>query len=109
MIEHGFVSVIALENKWSESFISSRIVKVCYAAWHVLLACVDRRAWAWMDEELQRNRSCGPLWRLKMLHFSLNRSKLEEAMEAWETRGGNNRMDRQLMAWEAPGQWLRLS
>jgi hypothetical protein len=28
-IEHGFVSGIALENKWSESFIPGRIVKVC--------------------------------------------------------------------------------
>lgn len=98
----------SMARYWWRQYLTSETAEAAYAAWHVLLACADRRAWAWIGEEVERNRSSGTLWRLKMLHFSVNRSKLEIAMEERETKG-SNRMDRQLMAWEAPGQWLRLS
>ncbi len=98
----------SMARYWWRQYLTADTAETAYAAWHVFLACADRRAWAWIKEETERNRASGTLWHLKMLHFSLNRTKLTMAMEENETKGGN-RMDRQLMGWEAPKQWLRLS
>ena len=90
---------------WWRQFLKSTAAESAYAAWQVFLTCADRRAWAWIHEEMRSHEDDSELWRLKMLHFTQNRSSLSDAMEEREKKGVRS-LDSTLLVRESPGKWL---
>ena len=52
-----------------------------YAAWILFLRSADRRAWAWIREDLQGRKTGDRFFNLKIAHFQLNRSELKREMD----------------------------
>lgn len=90
---------------WWRQFLTSATVELAYAAWQVFLACADRRAWAWIHEEMLIHEDDSELWRLKVLHFAHNESALSNAMGEREKKSSRS-PDSALLMLESPIKWL---
>ncbi|MCA8465252.1 hypothetical protein [Burkholderia cepacia] len=98
----------AFSRYWWQEFVSASSAEAAYAAWQVLLTCVDRKIWIWIDQDFASLDESDLLSRRKLLHLQLSRRALERAVNDGEKKAGNNATE-SLMSWKAPNHWLDLS
>ncbi|MFT3955777.1 MAG: hypothetical protein QM722_15725 [Piscinibacter sp.] len=98
----------AIAKHWWRQFVDAQNIESAYSAWTLFVHYADRRAYAWMAEELKPLGQSDELWRLKMLHMEANRSSLESAMKKQDTRAGTD-LERKLLGWDTPDRWLSLA
>jgi hypothetical protein len=96
----------ALSRLWWSKFVKATDTCSAFAAWHVFLACVDRRAWAWMEREMARASTGSDLDRLRALHVQMNRDQLESKFSSREEKIDG--LGKQLFGHEAPAHWLEM-
>jgi len=69
---------------WWEEFCNATDEQQAYAAWKLMLECVDRRANIWMREDDIRASCDDALQDLKLMHFHMNYSELQDAIKKRE-------------------------
>ena len=88
------LSVTSARYKWTEAcarhwwqvFLKAPNPEEAYAAWVLFLRSADRRAWVWMQQDIESARDSDDFFNLKMVHFQLNLEKLKSAMKEREDK-----------------------
>ena len=73
-------SIEACAHYWWRRFLAAGTAKDAYAAWVLFCGAADRRAWVWIQSEIDAVESDDPFFAKKMFQVELNRSNLERAM-----------------------------
>lgn len=68
---------------WGRYLVATTIVDA-FAAWQLFMACVDRRAWRYLQNSISERPDHQELDRKKRLHFELNLQALASQMEEHE-------------------------
>jgi hypothetical protein len=95
----------SIARHWWKTFLDAPDTRDAYAAWILFCRYADRRAHAWMSEDMSARQQVGELWRLKLLHIELNRSALTSAMKDNESKRLKS-LDQHLFHLDAPDRWL---
>lgn len=90
---------------WFREFLSASDVLAAFCSWQLFIRCVDAMAWTWMTEEVDACRDSSELWRLKMLHMTLNESELKSAIKKRSSKG-SAALDDKLVGQEKPEAWF---
>lgn len=69
---------------WWDQYLSSTTIVDAFAAWQLFMACVDRRAWRYVQNSIPERPAHQELDRKKRLHFELNLQTLVSQMEEHE-------------------------
>lgn len=96
---------ISIARHWWNAFLDAANVEHAYAAWILFARYADRRAYAWMNDDVSARKPAGELWRLKLLHVEANQYALASAMKENESKGSRN-PERYLFHLDPPEQWL---
>lgn len=103
---HNWSNNQGFARHWWRAFLLADTPAAAYAAWGVFLICVDRRAFAWMKEDIAIHGRDNELGRMKMAHVEVNWSVLEAAMREKESKGTND-MNNHLLGWRSPENWFQ--
>ena len=97
----------SLAKHWWRKFAAAPSADEAFAAWCVFLSLADRRAHVWMNGIFQAaSTGDDELYRLRGLHWELNRDALDRACKKRETDSPS--LSDHLFAQDAPGKWLAL-
>jgi hypothetical protein len=96
----------AMARFWWNEFIHAPDASSAFAAWHVFLACADRRAYVWMRKDADKAFKGSELDRLRALHVQANWNKVERELAAREEKDYN--VNKHLFGREAPAHWLEM-
>ena len=95
----------ACARHWWKTFLRAPNPTEAYAAWVLFVSSADRRAFVWMQQEIETAQNSGDFFKLKMTHFQLNRENLMKALQKRE-----DRIDRNFLyskVFEGVGPWAR--
>ena len=95
----------ACSRHWWQVFLKAPNPEEAYAAWVLFLRSADRRAWVWMQQDIESARDSSDLFKLKMVHFQLNLRNLEG-----ELKKKDDRFDREFLyrtVSRGVGPWAR--
>ena len=71
----------ACARHWWQVYLKASNPEEAYAAWVLFLRSADRRAWVWLQQDIETARDSGGFFKRKMIHFLLNRENLKSAMK----------------------------
>ena len=95
----------ACARHWWQVCLKAPNPEEAYAAWVLFLSAADRRAWVWMQQEIESARDSSDLFKLKMAHIQLNLKNLEG-----ELKTKDDKIDREFLYCEVSkgiGPWVR--
>ena len=95
----------ACARHWCQVYLKTPNLDEAYAAWVLFLRSADRRAWVWLQREIESARDSSDLFNLKMVHIQLNLENLKNALKKRE-----DKMDREFLYCEVSkgiGPWVR--
>lgn len=96
----------ACAHHWWCTYLAAENPDEAYAAWVLFLHSADRRAWVWMADEAAAANNGSALYRRKINHAQLNRSKLRRAMDKQEKGLNKSFLNRKtvegLTPWSGP-------
>jgi hypothetical protein len=95
-----------LARFWWNKFVDAPDAPSAFAAWHVFLACADRRAYVWMKKDAEKAFKDSELDRLRALHVQANWNQVERKLAAREEKDYN--VNKHLYGREAPAHWLEM-
>ena len=76
----------ACARHWWQVFLMAPNPEEAYAAWVLFLRSADRRAWVWMQQDIENAKDSDDFFKLKMVHFQLNHERLRTAMKKRDDR-----------------------
>lgn len=79
----------ACAHHWWRDFLNACDPDEAYAAWVLFLRSVDRRAWVWMNQDIENADDSTDFFQRKIKHLRLNQSNLERAMKKREEKPGD--------------------
>lgn len=94
----------ALARYWWQQYLAASIAEEAYAAFIVFLACADRRAHAWMWDDLGGLPLNSELNRLRYLHCILNKDAIRREMKKREDE--LPKLGNRLFGAGLPREWL---
>ena len=103
--QHRYRWAEACARHWWKTFLRAPNPTEAYAAWVLFVSSADRRAFVWMQQEIETAQNSGDFFKLKMTHFQLNRENLMKALQKRE-----DRIDRNFLyskVFEGVGPWAR--
>lgn len=86
----------ACAHHWWRSFLNAGDPAETYAAWVLFLRSADRRAWVWMNQDIENADDSTDFFQRKIKHFRLNLSDLKNAMKKREGNFGD-KMDQHFL------------
>lgn len=94
----------AFARHWLRTFAEADSEVEAHACWQLFLACVDRRAWSWMQEELDRHAVCenglGARRKRFVAHQQYEiRRAISKNEKDWAENYTYNRYPKALMPW----------
>lgn len=92
----------ACARHWWRAYLASSDPTEAYAAWVLFLRSADRRCWVWMNQDIETAQESDDFFKLKMIHYQLNRGKLENALKKREDKLDKNFLDRRIFAGVGP-------
>ena len=92
----------ACARHWWRAYLASSDPTEAYAAWILFLRSADRRCWVWMNQDIETAQESDDFFKLKMIHYRLNRGKLENALKKREDKLDENFLDRRIFAGLGP-------
>ena len=92
----------ACARHWWRAYLASSDPTEAYAAWILFLRSADRRCWVWMNQDIETAQESDDFFKLKMIHYRLNRGKLENALKKREDKLDKNFLDRRIFAGLGP-------
>ena len=92
----------ACARHWWKAYLASSDPTKAYAAWVLFLRSADRRCWVWMNQDVEAAQESDDFFKLKMIHYRLNRGKLENALKKREDKLDENFLDRRIFAGLGP-------
>lgn len=107
------LTLMAARSQWSEAcahhwwrtFLKADNPTEAYAAWVLFLRSADRRAWAWMDKDVEAiAKASNDFFTLKMAHAELNREELKRAMKKRDDKLDRNFLYRRIVS--RVGPWI---
>ena len=107
------LATMSARNKWTEAcarhwwqvYLKVPNLEEAYAAWVLFLRSADRRAWVWLQQEIESARDSSDLFNLKMVHAQLNQKNLEG-----ELKKKDDKIDREFLycaVSKGVGPWAR--
>lgn len=107
---HGLLEVRSARFQWVEAcahywwctYLDAKDTVNAYAAWVLFISSADSRVWSWLDKEILAREDTSPLYKLKLTHFQINRSKLERAIEKRVEKLDKKLFDREVFAGLGP-------
>ena len=82
---------------WWRAYLASSDPTEAYAAWVLFFRSADRRVWTF-----EAAQESDDFFKLKMIHYRLNRGKLENALKKREDKLDKNFLDRRIFAGVGP-------
>ena len=76
----------AFARYWFEQYLKAKTPQDGYASWILFLTIADRRAYCWMDKEIEANRVNTDEFNTKLIHLRLNKSALHKSMQKSEKK-----------------------
>ncbi len=95
----------ACARHWWHAYLAAEDTCQAYASWILFLRSADRRAWLWAGKDARENDDGSSLYRVKITHARVNRSKLQRAMEKREDKLEGSFLNRKTVDGLAP--WSR--
>ena len=95
----------ACARHWWQAFLKAPNPTEAYAAWVLFLRSADRRAWVWMQQDIESARDSDDFFNLKMVHVQLNLEKLNYVLKK-----RHDKIDREFLYCEVSrgvGPWAR--
>ena len=95
----------ACARPWWQAFLKAPNPEEAYAAWVLFLRSADRRAWVWMQQDIESARESDDFFKLKMVHAQLNQENLER-----ELKKNDDKIDREFLyrtVSKGVGPWAR--
>ena len=92
----------ACARHWWRAYLASSDPTEAYAAWVLFFRSADRRVWTWMNQDIEAAQESDDFFKLKMIHYRLNRGKLENALKKREDKLDKNFLDRRIFAGVGP-------
>lgn len=80
----------ACARHWWKTFLRAPNPTEAYVAWVLFLRSADRRAFVWMQKEIDTAQNSGDFFRLKMIHFHLNQENMKTELKKREDRIDRN-------------------
>ena len=71
----------ACARHWWRTFLNAKKPGEAYAAWILFLRSADRRAWIWMQSDIDAEVDTVRFLKLKRCHTKLNKAKLDQTMQ----------------------------
>ena len=99
----------ACAHHWWRTFLNACDPAEAYAAWVLFLRSADRRAWVWMNQDIENADDSTDFFQRKIKHFRLNLSDLKNAMKKREGNFGD-KMDQHFLyrkTVQSVGPWFR--
>ena len=87
---------------WWRAYLASSDPTEAYAAWVLFFRSADRRVWTWMNQDIEAAQESDDFFKLKRIHYRLNRGKLENALKKREDKLDKNFLDRRIFAGLGP-------
>jgi hypothetical protein len=79
-------SIEACAHHWWRRYLATDKPAEAYAAWVLFCGVADRRAWIWIQDEVDSFTNRDALLVAKLTHFSVNKNALEKAMDKREKK-----------------------
>ena len=76
----------ACARHWWKTFLRAPNPTEAYAAWVLFLRSADRRAFVWIQQEIETAQNSDDFFRLKMIHFHLNQENMKNALKKREDK-----------------------
>ena len=95
----------ACARHWWRTFLKAPNPTEAYAAWVLFLRSADRRAFVWIQQEIETAQNSDGFFRLKMMHCYLNQENMKDALKKRE-----DRIDRDFLyskVFEGIGPWTK--
>ncbi len=99
----------ACAHHWWRDFLNACDPAEAYAAWVLFLRSVDRRAWVWMNQDIENADDSTDFFQRKIKHVRLNQSNMERAMKKREEKPGD-KLDQHFLyrkTVRSAGPWFR--
>ena len=86
----------ACAHHWWQTFLNAGDPAEAYAAWVLFLRSADRRAWVWMNQDIENTDDSTDFFQRKIKHLRLNLADLKNAMKKREGNFGD-KMDQHFL------------
>ena len=76
----------ACARHWWQTYLKAANATEAYAAWVLFIHSADRRAWIWLDNDIDSANDNSEFFKFKLRHLEVNRSALKRAMKQREDK-----------------------
>jgi len=87
---------------WWLQYWQNESEEVAYAAWELLLRCVDRRVYLWMSLPFSETEASDPQKKRRIAHFRINFDQLKAAIKKKEEGMGKSFLGRKIVGGIGP-------